>query len=457
MGSKITLAEICTDISYGYTASATAKPVGPKFLRITDIQGGKVNWENVPYCEIDEKDSLKYLLQDGDIVIARTGNSTGENFIFSSNTKVVFASYLIRFRIDPKKANPKFIWLQMRTPQWWSFIDSVKTGSAQAGANAKVLGLYEVELPERKIQDHIADIGFNLLKKQDINSKINQTLEQMSQTLFKSWFVDFDPVVDNALDAGNPIPEALQSRAELRQKVRNSTDFKPLPTEIRSLFPSEFEETELGWVPKDWLPQSMHELVESVSITYPLKKSDKVVFLNTGDIEKGVFLHNSYSCTKGLPGQAKKSIKKGDILFSEIRPENKRYAFVYFESEDYVVSTKLMVLRAKNGVNPLLPYFILTLENNIKKLQRIAELRSGTFPQITFRELEFITFTMPNNHLIMDLFIKNCLSPNYNKMVGIREMNKNLTALRDTLLPKLISGELSLEDLPDLNTDTEAA
>ncbi|HCN7883636.1 TPA: restriction endonuclease subunit S, partial [Escherichia coli] len=85
-----------------------------------------------------------------------------------------------------------------------------------------------------------------------INTGINQTLEQMSQTLFKSWFVDFDPVVDNALDAGNPIPEALQSRAELRQKVRNSTDFKPLPAEIRSLFPSEFEETELGWVPKGW-------------------------------------------------------------------------------------------------------------------------------------------------------------------------------------------------------------
>ncbi len=74
----------------------------------------------------------------------------------------------------------------------------------------------------------------------------------MSQTLFKSWFVDFDPVIDNALDAGNPIPEALQSRAELRQKVRNCADFKPLPAEIRSLFPSEFEETELGWVPKGW-------------------------------------------------------------------------------------------------------------------------------------------------------------------------------------------------------------
>jgi type I restriction enzyme S subunit len=71
-----------------------------------------------------------------------------------------------------------------------------------------------------------------------INSnKINQTLEQMSQTLFKSWFVDFDPVIDNALDAGNPIPEALQSRAELRQKVRNSADFKPLPADIRALFP----------------------------------------------------------------------------------------------------------------------------------------------------------------------------------------------------------------------------
>ena len=279
----------------------------------------------------------------------------------------------------------------------------------------------------------------------------------MSHTLFKSWFVDFDPVIDNALDAGNPIPEALQSRAELRQKVRNSADFKPLPADIRALFPAEFVETELGWVPKGWQTKSMHDLVESVSITFPLSKTDKVIFLNTGDIEKGSFLHQNYSKTEGLPGQAKKSIKKGDILFSEIRPENKRYAFVHFESDNYVVSTKLMVLRAKNEINPLLPYFIITLEDNTKKLQRIAELRSGTFPQITFKELEFISFIMPNNDKIMDLFINSYLAPAYNKIIETKKANINLINLRDTLLPKLISGELSLEDLPNLTNQTEPA
>ena len=90
-------------------------------------------------------------------------------------------------------------------------------------------------------------------KKITLNRQINQTLEQMAQTLFKSWFVDFDPVIDNALDAGNEIPELLQTRAELRQKIRASQDFQPLPADIRALFPAEFEESELGWVPKGWV------------------------------------------------------------------------------------------------------------------------------------------------------------------------------------------------------------
>jgi type I restriction enzyme S subunit len=122
--------------------------------------------------------------------------------------------------------------------------------AAVPGVNRNHLHKAKVKVPiYLDIQKNWGNI-YQLEKK--LIKKINQTLEQMSQTLFKSWFVDFDPVIDNALDAGNPIPEALQSRAELRQKVRNSADFKPLPADIRALFPAEFEETELGWVPKGW-------------------------------------------------------------------------------------------------------------------------------------------------------------------------------------------------------------
>ena len=131
-------------------------------------------------------------------------------------------------------------------------LDGRASGSTVTGIKQSELREIILRLPPTTLQKSISHQLKCLDKKIDLNNKINQTLEQMSQTLFKSWFVDFDPVIDNALDAGNPIPEALQSRAELRQKVRNSADFKPLPADIRALFPAEFEETELGWVPEGW-------------------------------------------------------------------------------------------------------------------------------------------------------------------------------------------------------------
>ncbi|EEQ1542509.1 hypothetical protein GU325_002020 [Escherichia coli] len=466
MGSKITLAEICTDISYGYTASATAKPVGPKFLRITDIQGGKVNWENVPYCEIDEKDSLKYLLQDGDIVIARTGNSTGENFIFSSNTKVVFASYLIRFRIDPKKANPKFIWLQMRTPQWWSFIDSVKTGSAQAGANAKVLGLYEVELPERKIQDHIADIGFNLLKKQDINSKINQTLEQMSQTLFKSWFVDFDPVIDNALDAGNPIPEALQTRTKLRQKARNSVDFKPLSAEIRSLFPSEFEETEVGYLPAKWIYSGLSKLIDikhgfAFKGEYFSETKTNQILLTPGNVRIGGGF--KFDKLKYYKGEIPKDYIFGvDDIFVSMTDLSKEcdslgYAARVPSREDTKFLHNQRLGRVILGKHPSsvkeFIYQVLISKNYRNTV--LGSVTGTTVKHTSPSKILSHVISHSENGEVERKFDSICS----NISLAISRNNENnriLLKIRDTLLPKLISGELSLDDLPDLTTDTEA-
>ena len=131
-------------------------------------------------------------------------------------------------------------------------------------------------------------------------------------------------------------------------------------------------------------------VLSSISDTYNFKKNPNVIFLNTGDILSGKILHNDYSNARDLPGQAKKSIKNGDILFSEIRPANKRFALVNVETpEDYVVSTKLMVLRKKN--DEFLTEYIyafLTQERILEQLQTMAESRSGTFPQITFTEIE---------------------------------------------------------------------
>ena len=146
----------------------------------------------------------------------------------------------------------------------------------------------------------------------------------------------------------------------------------------------------------DWTSIKLGELIESISIKHDFEK-DELIFLNTSDVLEGKVLHHNYSEVAKMPGQAKKSIQKGDILFSEIRPKNKRFAYIDFDAKDFVVSTKLMVLRRKSSLidNKFL-YKLLTSDRMLNYLQHIAEGRSGTFPQITFSELKNIDILLPS-------------------------------------------------------------
>ncbi len=144
----------------------------------------------------------------------------------------------------------------------------------------------------------------------------------------------------------------------------------------------------------EWQNVTFGEVCETISETHKVKKG-KLIFLNTGDIERGKILHKNYSLVEKMPGQAKKSIKKGDILFSEIRPANGRWAYVDFDSDDFIVSTKLMVLRANEKIHSKYLYHLLTSPEIVNKLQQLAEARSGTFPQITFTQLSNIEFRLP--------------------------------------------------------------
>ena len=139
------------------------------------------------------------------------------------------------------------------------------------------------------------------------------------------------------------------------------------------------------------------DILTSISETIS-KEQQTAIFLNTSDISEGKFLHKRSSVVKELPGQAKKKIKNGDILFSEIRPKNKRYAVVDVSNpNDYVVSTKLMVLRIKDPSKYYLQYIYQQLisQKMLHQINEIAESRSGTFPQITFDAIKNIELTPP--------------------------------------------------------------
>ncbi|EAR8864716.1 restriction endonuclease subunit S, partial [Salmonella enterica] len=289
-----------------------------------------------------------------------------------------------------------------------------------------------------------------------LNKELNHTLEQISQTLFKSWFVDFDPVIDNALDAGNPIPEALQSRAELRQKIRNSADFKPLPADIRALFPAEFEETELGWMPKGWITTSFNDLIELIGGGTP--KTSVEEFWN-GDIpwfsvvdapsESDVYVLTTEKkiTIEGLNNSSAKLLRKGTTIISA-RGTVGKCAMV---AVPMAMNQSCYGVIGKNNISDEYIYF--QLKNAVQTLQQMGH--GSVFNTITRDTFKNIKVPFCNEELTnsYSLLVKNYFS----KILNNNYQNIALTNLRDTLLPKLISGELSLEDLPNLAKQTEPA
>lgn len=188
---RVKLGEICSTIDYGYTTSATNLNTGVKFLRITDIVPNMINWDSVPYCEIDFDKKEKYLLEAGDIVIARTGATTGYNKIIKHNDfQAVFASYLIRYKINSNLANPYFIFYHLQSLAWKGFVEGIIGGSAQPNANAKQFADFSFPLPPLETQQRIAEILSSLDDKIDLLHRQNKTLESLSLTLFRHTFID---------------------------------------------------------------------------------------------------------------------------------------------------------------------------------------------------------------------------------------------------------------------------
>ena len=154
------------DTQYGYTESASSEAIGPKFLRITDIQNGIVNWDKVPYCRISEEELEKYKLSIEDIVIARTGATTGKSYLIKDNILSVFASYLIRLKLKTKDVLSNFIYQFMQSQLYWTQITDFSKGIAQPGVNAQKLKKIKLSLPTLPEQTEIVRIIDDLLAKE---------------------------------------------------------------------------------------------------------------------------------------------------------------------------------------------------------------------------------------------------------------------------------------------------
>jgi type I restriction enzyme S subunit len=177
------LKQLCSLVQYGFTAKARQEPVGPKFLRITDIVPHLIDWDHVPYCAIAETNLDKYLLKEGDIVIARTGATVGyAKRIDSKAPKSIFASYLVRVRVQPEY-DDTYIGLILESDEYKRFVKSNMGGAAQPNANAQVLASFSVLVPSKNVQNKFREIISDLFNQRAILRKRIANLRQTRDLL----------------------------------------------------------------------------------------------------------------------------------------------------------------------------------------------------------------------------------------------------------------------------------
>ncbi len=452
MGSKwkeITLAEVCREVRYGYTAKATEEPTGTRFLRVTDIARNSINWNKVPYCHISEKDFKKYQLLPGDIVIARMG-TIGVSAIITQPVRAVAASYLVIHRVDPNIADARFISYVLRSPDWWGFIWSFGSGGAvQPNINARVMGQFRFYLPPLSEQRAIARILGSLDGKIELNRRMNETLEAMAQALFKSWFVDFDPVVVNAIRADNPIPDKFAAKAA---HYRDNPNALRLPEDILRLFPDRFVDSELGPIPEGWKIKTLGSICDYPQYGYTASATENPVgtkFLRIKDINKFPWIDWSEVpyCVISEGKKDKYQLQVGDIVIARIADPG--HSALIEEPIDAVFASYLIRFRPLNKVyDRYLQYWLRS-----KPYWNLVEARKSgsTRANLNAKILSAFPLVVPDSR-VASIFRLIIGSIRKRIVANINEENV-LAALRDTLLPKLISGELRVPDVEKILED----
>lgn len=195
------------------------------------------------------------------------------------------------------------------------------------------------------------------------------------------------------------------------------------------------------------------EVCSSISDTYR-KKKNMVTLINTSDVLEGRVLNHERVPNSNLKGQFKKTFQRDDILYSEIRPQNRRFAYVDFSPIDYIASTKLMVIRAKKDVvSPKYLYYFLKNSSTVAELQLLAETRSGTFPQITFSEVANLTIPVPS--LAVQEVIVQTMQCLEDKITCNEQINDNLQqqafSVFDNLIANAENNDYTVSDYAFLN------
>ncbi len=296
--------------------------------------------------------------------------------------KGIIANNLFKITFNEEIIDKDYAYWYLNQDSVYKQLMAGQSSSTMPAITFGMLKYIMVRVPPISYQRRIASILSSLDRKIELNNKINADLEEMAQAIFKNWLSECSDDV---------------TIGELSLNITN------------------YEKTD----------------------------AEEVVLINSSDVTEGYFDHHNYSPNKNLKGHFKKRFQKGDILYSQVRPRNRHWAYCNFDANDYLASTQLMVIRNNPSlITSILLYQYIISDNVWKEFTLKTETRSGTFPQGNYEDLSQIR--VPYNSDVEG--ISNQLETLYAKMFMLEKENSRLSTLRDTLLPRLMSGELEVPE-----------
>ena len=433
MGSewnKQLLGSLCHEITVGFVGSMTQEyvPTGVPFLRSKNIAEYDIDWNDMKYVSKEFHSKLsKSVLKPGDVAIVRTGKP-GTTCVVPADLVEANCSDIVIARVNAKLLNPHYLTYFMNAMAHGQ-VNAHVVGAVQQHFNVGSAKKIEIPLPSILEQEKVVNVLKALDDKFKLNNQINQTLEQIAQTLFKSWFVDFDPV-----------------KAKM-----NGEQPKGMDAATASLFPEKLVESELGLIPEGWSVRPLGSLIDFMTgFAFKSKQfTESGVRLARGDnVKEGRFHWGDKSRYWPVvtPELEKYHLQSGDILIGmDGSKVGKNWVRVNESDLPCLLVQRVARLREKGLVGSSMLEVIIG-GNKFKRY--VENVKTGTsIPHISGKQIKDMPILYPNDGGKLFQRFEELLLPLAQKRELNNVENQELTRLRDTLLPKLLSGEIDLENV----------
>ena len=413
MSRVVKLEELCLPDQIGkYGIPAVAEEFSEdkvRYLRITDIDDYGNLLEN-DKKSVSSPEIEKYILKEGDIVFARTGNSTGRTYYHEEkNGELAFAGFLIKFSLDKSKVNPKYLKYFTISKPYKQWVDNLSNGSTRGNINAKTFADCPIILPSREQQDYLVRVLSSLEDKIQINNQINQELEAMAKTLYDYWFVQFD----------FPDPNGKPYKSSGGKMVYHPELKREIPE---------------GWgVDSLWNIANFYNGLAMQKYRPDTNEDDYLPVIKIREMMNG-FSKDTEKARLDIPTEA--VVERGDILFSW----SATLEVIIWGKEKGALNQHIFKVTSDTYPKSFI-YF--ELKSYLKVFKSIAELRKTTMGHITQDHLKQAKIVVPPIEIIskIDAQLQHIMS----QQQILENQNQQLTQLRDWLLPMLMNGQAKVE------------